>query len=162
MSWASREPPELVWLTTSYRQFASRQVQQPVILCHDMSQVILCYVMICHKLCCVMSSLCQVTVCNMMSCCRWCIKWGAVLATLCPSWEWGNALHTVIWLWWWIWSMMLWCQVPVPQVPQLWPVSELLLHWSLHQGTQTKTPGSGVLLSLHQVSGLSYWPLFSI
>ena len=30
MSWASREPPELVWLTTSYRQFASRQVQHPV------------------------------------------------------------------------------------------------------------------------------------
>ena len=27
MSWASREPPELVWLTTSYRQFASRTVQ---------------------------------------------------------------------------------------------------------------------------------------
>ena len=30
MSWASREPPELVWLTTSYRQFASRQVEHQV------------------------------------------------------------------------------------------------------------------------------------
>merc|ERR1719410_2107811 len=30
MSWASREPPELVWLTTSYRQFASGRVQHPV------------------------------------------------------------------------------------------------------------------------------------
>ena len=30
MSWASREPPELVWLTTSYRQFASSRVQHPV------------------------------------------------------------------------------------------------------------------------------------
>merc|ERR1719291_964678 len=30
MSWASREPPELVWLTTSYRQFASRQVVHQV------------------------------------------------------------------------------------------------------------------------------------
>lgn len=30
MSWASREPPELVWLTTSYRQFASSRVEHPV------------------------------------------------------------------------------------------------------------------------------------
>ena len=30
MSWASREPPELVWLTTSYRQFASRAVEHGV------------------------------------------------------------------------------------------------------------------------------------
>ena len=30
MSWASREPPELVWLTTSYRQSASSKVQHAV------------------------------------------------------------------------------------------------------------------------------------